>query len=302
MEPNRQSHLVTLSRKISAADRQPNPYRNAYFEHSTTWRITHDSPKLLSAKCSPTILHPQVVESRIKDQIILKSPLQRLNRSLLILHARNRLAVRFARRRPPSLRHDNRLLRRIGNLLDPAKDELAGVGSGDFAVEEGVAVDGAVVGSGAEADVVLHGDHGVDGNDGAVVSGVFEELAGLSDGSGDLVDGGFAVVDELVADADGIDARPVAVDGVDEGLGLGGDFVDVEDAGEELDGLAFGGGQHVADLRAVGPVKAEHLITRYFREVLADLGSALAGVVGIVGRVGDTVAEAGSLGRSRRRV
>ena len=163
-----------------------------------------------------------------------------------------------------------------------------------------MAVDGAVVGGGTEADVVLHGHHGVDGDDGAVVSGGLEELAGLVDGGGDLVDGGFAVVDELVADADGVDAGPVAVDGVDEGLGLGGDFVDVEDAGEELDGLAFGGGQHVADLRAVGPVEPEHLVAGDFGEVLADLRGAFAGVVGVVGRVGDAVAEAGSLGRCRR--
>ena len=275
-------------------------HKPTQFTHLTTRSIAHNAPKPLGAKRRPTILHPRIIEGGVKDQIILEGPFERLDRGLLILHAGNGLAIRIASRGPPTLRHDDRFLGRFGDLLDPAQHELAGIGSGDFAVEEGVAVDGTVVGGGAEADVVFHGDHGVDSDDGAVVSGGFEERAGLGDGGGDLVDGGFAVVDELVADADGVDAGPVAVDGVDEGLGFGGDFVDVEDAGEELDGLAFGGGQYIADLRAVGPVEAENLVAGYFGQVLADLGRAFAAVVGVVGRVGDAIAEAGSLGRTRR--
>lgn len=75
-----------------------------------------------------------------------------------------------------------------------------------------MAIDGAVVGSGAEFDVREHGDHCIDRHNGAIVASFPERGAGLVYGTNDLVDGGGPVVDKLVTNADRIDHTPVTVD------------------------------------------------------------------------------------------
>ena len=131
------------------------------------------------------------------------------------------LPIRPPLRRPPTLANNNSLATtsRLRNLLSPLLDEVAGALGEDVAVEKGVAVYGAEVGGCAEGGVVFHGDHGVDGDDGAAVAGGFEGGAGGGDGGGYLACGCFAAVYELVAYVDGVYEGPVAFDG-------GGDCLD----------------------------------------------------------------------------
>ena len=82
----------------------------------------------------------------------------------------------------------------------------------------------------------LDGDHGVDCYDGAVIACGAELRSCGPDGGHDLVDGCLAELHEFIAYADGVDGVPGAVDLGDEGGDVRGEGVEVEEAGEELDG------------------------------------------------------------------
>lgn len=71
-------------------------------------------------------------------------------------------------------------------------------------------------------------------------------------------DGGEVVVDELVADTDGVDRGPVAVDLGDETRGVGGDRGEAEEPSEDLRGrVCADGGEGVGHLVAVDAVEAD---------------------------------------------
>ena len=218
----------------------------------------------------------------------------------LVLLGWDRDTVGLALGRPAGLGDDDVLGAVAGgpDALDLLEEPLAGVGGDGVLVEEGVGVDGHVVGVLAELRVVDHGDEGVDGDDWAGVAGGLEGGAAGGDVLADLGRGGLAAVDELVADGHGHDVVPgaVLVDGGLHGVDAGLDLVDEEDAEEDL----LGGGlglQDVGDLVAVDAVQSDGGVLGQLGEVLGDLGGGAAGTVGVVRGVSNTL-DAGGASRS----
>lgn len=151
--------------------------------------VAVDAPVLLCAELRGRVLLPQVVVRVEQDQVAGKRRLQRRNRLLLLIGAGDGLAVRGSFGGPARLGDDGRLATgRCTDLLCPVKDEFPRTAGFDVAVEEGVAVDGAVVGGRAQLNVREHGNHGVDRNDGSIVASFPERVAGLVHSTNDLVD------------------------------------------------------------------------------------------------------------------
>lgn len=224
-----------------------------------TRRIPINPPITLSTVRAPAINLPQIVKHIIKNHILPHFRPDGPNGRILIRLGRNGQIVGLALRRPARFRHHDgfRSARGIAHQIHPLLHEIAGGGGEHVPVEEGVAVDGAEVRGVAQVRVGFHGDHGVDRHDGAAVSGALEGAAHLADGRGDLADRGPARVDELVADADGLDDAPVAAHGADDGLAFVGDLGNVEDAEEQCNAFALDGCNHVGHLVAVRAIQPD---------------------------------------------
>lgn len=184
-----------------------------------------------------------------------------------------------------------------GGLSACGLDRCEGVGSPgtsttscDAGVEEGVSVDRGVVGGFAELRVREDGTPCVNGHNVASVAGGAEEGACGVDGGDDLSNGSFTRVDEFVADADGVEVVPVTAGVGDDGLDLGVDLGDVVDTGEELHALCHGGRTDRVELVTVDTVHANKDVFSKCLEVIVDLGLGLAASVGVVWRIGQTVA------------
>lgn len=140
--------------------------------------------------------------------------------------------------RPPRLR-DYRFLpaRRSGDAAGLVERVLPR-GFGELVViEEGVAVGGAVVGRGAEFRVLQHHGKGVDCDHGALVACAAEDAAGGVDGVDDVSWFILALVDELVADGDGVENGPVTSyggGGVADVMQAVGEVMEVEDTCEDF--------------------------------------------------------------------
>ena len=140
--------------------------------------------------------------------------------------------------RPPRLRDDRFLPARRSGDAARLVDRVLARGFGELVVvEEGVAVGGAVVGRGAEFRVLQHHGEGVDRYHGALVACAAEDVAGGVDGVGDVGGVVLALVDELVADGDGVEDGPVAAcggGGVADVVQAVWEVLEVEDASEDF--------------------------------------------------------------------
>lgn len=142
---------------------------------------------------------------------------------------------------------------------------------GCLSVEESMAIDGTEVGCSAKCGVVFHGNHRVNGDNRAIVTGTFQDAAHLANGASDLPDRGSTVVDEFVAYADSVDNTPIPLDSVDECLAFAFDLVDIKDTQEEGNPFAPDGRKNVGDLVAVRAVESNNFKTADFRKIAGDL-------------------------------
>ena len=260
-------------------------------------RIPVDTPILLAPVRGSTVFLPQVVEGAVVDEVAREAALQRANGILMLALPGNGLIIIAPLRRPPRLRHHHRLPPGcITDVLRPFLDKRPSTGGQHVAVEESVAVDSAEIRGLAEARVVLHGSHGVDGDDGTAISCALELRSRGPDRTRDLAYRCGAGVHQFVPDTDGVDDRPIPVQRRFHGGDGVRDAVDIEDPEEQLDVLALDGGEDVGDLVAVDAVKADEIVALDDGKVLRDLRGGFAGVVGVVGGVGYAVAEAGAGG------
>lgn len=236
------------------------------------------------------VLLPHVVVCGEEDEVAAEVVLEGLDRGLLVGSAWDGNAVGISLPWPSRLSDDGPLATAgILNALGLVLDERAGLVGSLTAVEEGVAVSSSVVGSLADGWVGDHGDEGVNGHNVSVVASSLQNTTGSADGSNDSR-GGSALVDELVANADGVDHVPVALRSVDDGLGLGGTVGDIVDSDKKLHVLRLGGSHDVLDLAAVGAVKTNHAIAGDLLEVALHLICALAAAIVVVRRVRETEA------------
>lgn len=190
-----------------------------------------DAPVLLRSKSTGAVLLPHIVERAVEDDVVGQALLDAGNGRFLVCLARDRQLVRLTLRRPPGLRdHGGFATGSFGNLLHPVRHKLSRFLGRRVTVEESVAVDRAIIRGGAKFRVGFHGHHGVDRDDRAVVAGGFENGFGLADSTGDLTNGSATVIDQFVADADGIDNAPISFHSADNSLTFALYLVDIEDA------------------------------------------------------------------------
>lgn len=132
--------------------------------------------------------------------------------------------------------------------------------------------------------MIGHGHHGINGDDRARIASGFEGTAGLSNGANDCT-GIASFVDQLVANADGVDSAPVTVNCTGDRLALLLDLSDIVNAEEEFYVAILGGCKNTGDLIAVGTVQTNDFVAANFAEIGSDLLRCLAAVIGVVGRV-----------------
>ena len=198
---------------------------------SSTRSHAQDAPILLSAKRTGAILLPHIVERAIEDDVVCQALLDTGNRRFLVFLTRDGQLIRLTLRRPPCLRDNGGFpTGSFGDLLHPIRHKLSRFLGGCVAVEESVAVDGAIVRGSAKFWVSFHSHHGVDGDNRAVVAGGFENGFGLADSTCDLTNRSAAVVDQFIADADSIDNAPISIYSTDDGLAFALYLVNIEDA------------------------------------------------------------------------
>ena len=158
----------------------------------------------------------------------------------------------------------------------------------DGRVEEGVGVDSAVVTLSAELGVRTGSNKGIDGDNRAFVSGGTEDLTGLLNGAEDLLRASLALVDELVSNADGANYGPVAVDAVNNLLGLLLNRVEVPDAEEHLHVVVLGARVDDGHLVTVGAVDTDERVrTSKTVDIILDLILGLALMIATIGGVRD---------------
>lgn len=172
---------------------------------------------------------------------------------------------------------------------DLAGEERAGVCGGGVAIEEGVAVDGAVVGGIAERWVGTSGNEGINSDDLSVVASGLQKPTDGANGSNDLGSGGGTIVDKLVSDRDGIELAPVTLSGGDDDFDLRFEGVDIEDTSEQLHSLGLGGSENGSNLVAVGSVDSDFRVSiSNLIQVSGDLVLRLASAIIVVWRVGQS--------------
>lgn len=126
---------------------------------------------------------------------------------------------------------------------------------------------------------------GVDCDDGAVVSCCAESSTGRVHGFDDLGGRSLATVDELVADADGIENGPVAVGGLDDGLETGGEVLEIVDTGKDTETTLAGGIHNRLGLVTVDAVDADERVALELIKVVVDLLLVATLAVRAIGRV-----------------
>lgn len=216
--------------------------------------------------------------------------LESSNSLLLLLQTRDSKSIDGTLVGPAALANDNTLvllefgLEACDGALEPFTSLIGAAGW----VEESMGVNGAVVGLVAELGVRSGSNKGVDSNNRTLVAGFSEDTTSLANGTQDLLRGRGTVVDKLIANADCVDNIPVAVDTVDDLLGLAGNRVNVPDTEEDLHVGVLGALIDSRDLVTVGTVDTDEGVrTGEMSKVVLDLGGSLALVIGAVRGIRD---------------
>lgn len=181
--------------------------------------------------------------------------------------------------------------------MDLLQDPVTGLVVRDTTVEVGVSVSGNVVGQFTQTWVVDDGNESVYRDDWTGVTSSTQGRSTLGKVTGNLVDGGLTVVDQLVTDGDGVDIVPRTVgrDGSAHGLDTGLDLVDKEDTQEQfLVGLF--GLQDVRDLVTVDTVQSDDLELGQPAQVGLNLGQRFTSTGSGVRRVSDTFGTSSEVG------
>ena len=260
--------------------------------HAPSRRIAQDAPILFCAKCACIVRLPKIVEGREEDHVVCELALQAPDRRRLVCRAWVRPTIVAALRGPTRLRQ-HRLLpsARGADALRGVDRPSARLGRLDVRVEKGVGVGGGEIRGMAEFGMGHDSIKGVDRHDIALVACSLELGARSAYGVDDGTDhGGALLVDDLVADADGLDVTPVAIHRLDEQSYFSVDLMDIVDAREDLHAFRL---RRLADgghLVAVGTIDTDEAVAFDLRKVGAHLSLTLAGVIGVVGRVHDSQA------------
>lgn len=253
-----------------------------------------NAPVWLSVEGPSLLLLPGVVEGGEENEVLHvvgKGLFYGLDGQLLLGQTWDSESVGLTLDGPATLADDNSLvLGQLGlEVVDGLGEPDTGLASGDGRVEEGVGVDSAVVTLSAELGVRTGSNKSIDSDNRAFVSGGTEDLSGLLNGAEDLLRASLALVDELVSDADGANYGPVAVDAINNLLGLLLNRVEIPDAEEHLHVVLLGARVDDGYLVTVGAVDTnERVRTSETVEVILDLLLGLALMIATVGGVRDT--------------
>ncbi len=182
----------------------------------------------------------------------------------------------------------------VRNLIMSILHELAGAWSASLRVEECVGIGCAIVGSSAdcwEGNVLVEG---IDCDDVSGVAGASKDASSLVDRCSDIGRRTKAVVDDLVADIDGVYWVPVATNFADEGVDIVCDIVDQVDTNNDLHAVVASGtneSTHVAT-DIVGASHTEPLTPKeaQFRVHLAGTSAARRGHQVVADTVSSTIA------------
>ncbi|KUI71824.1 hypothetical protein VM1G_11822 [Cytospora mali] len=244
----------------------------------------------------------EVIEDRKQHHILRVARKRRLDAvqgRRLLIHPGHRLPVARPLPRPPGLRHPHPrrgVPQLVPQVLHLVRHEHPRLPRRRVGVEERVDVDRAVVARLTQLRVGEHGHKRVDRHHGSGPARLPQELPRARQRVRDLLGRRLAVVDQLVADADRVHQRPVAVDPLDESRDLVPQVVQREDAEHHLEVVGLGRRVDVGDLVAVYTIDAHHPVRLSCHvEVLHDLVGRLAAAVGVVGGVRHPE-EAGSRG------
>lgn len=255
-------------------------------------------PVRLHAKWSRILLLPRRASSREHEQVVcdgrVLQTLQHLGLVGLAGLIRALLAAAASGSRPAGFR-DQDLLTAAGirDGLGLGGDPVAGAaGVAEIGIEEGMDVSGRKIRGLADLGVCDDGVLSVDRDDRALVAALLEDAAGGLDGVGDVVGGALAVVDDFIADDDGIDVVPVAADLLDHVADVVVDALDVDDAKHDLLVLLTCNGHDVGDLIAVNAVDADDVVGGHGVKVVGDGALVLAVAVVGVRSVADSLAAA----------
>lgn len=234
------------------------------------------------------VLLVRLIESGEEDERAGEMCLERGDGGLLISGRRHGFVVGLTRRRPARLRDDRVFAGVKGRYrLSLADDKLPCRVGARVWVEEGVTVDGAVTGLGAELGVVQMGLNRVDRHDPSGEAGALQLTLGGVHRADDSIGRSFPGEHQLVSNGDGIDGAPVAFDGINDGLDIAGDFAEIVDAGKHFHALGLGRREDGGDLIAAGFVYPDDAVANELLEIAVDLVLILAGAVVLVRGVCD---------------
>lgn len=227
----------------------------------------------------------------MEDQIVISSAEARRESNdgrVLVLAGRDSPSVGFAVVRPPRFSDDS-VLATSGrrDLLGLLEGIRTGAVGGHVGVKEGMAVGGAVVGSMAEFRVLKKHGEGIDRHHGALVAGAAKLATRGVDSVHDVWDRVLALVDELVADVDGVEGGPVTAGDSNDLVETGWEVLQVEDTGEDTDLTLARSLDDLSSLVTFDAVDAHVTVqTSDFVHVLVDLGLGLAGTVVVKWSIG----------------
>ena len=261
----------------------------------TRWALTEETPPGLSVKLIGAGGFPVHVVWVEEDQVGLLAVESRLDGrdgGSLVLFRWNSLSVSITLRWPSSLSDEDGLILVGDGVLEVAHlggQKVSGLVSSGVRVEEWVRVDSAVVRLVAELWMVDGSDEGIDGDDWTVVASVAEHGAATGDSGHDLR-WRLATLDKLVANRDGVDVVPVRTDRVDNLSNSVVKVANVKDTLEKLHAVTLRSSENVLDGVAVNTVGADvREGSSKLVKVLVDLISGLAGSIGVVWGIGDSI-------------
>lgn len=127
----------------------------------------------------------------------------------------------------------------------------------------------------------------VDGHDPSGEASVLQLTLGGVHRANNGIGRSFLEEHQLVSDGDGIDGAPVAFDGINDGLDIARDLLEVANAGKQLHALGLGRRENRGNLIATGLIYPDDAVAIDLLEVAVDLILVLAGTVLLVRAVCD---------------